>query len=268
MHTYGRAPFLREAVVDIDAAVVGVSSARWTSISAAEANVDDAARVMSKHRFDILPIESDEGVKEYFHTAIWGDYSTVIRGSVTHRDVISFATPLREVIQGFALKSRHFYFLGDERRIVGLISVANLNCRQVRVYLFSLLSELEIKLGSLVSNHCIEPELVEMTFGPNANPKYDAVRERYDSDRAKGVEVPFVQYLYLSDIVKAIRKKGLFSSLGYQSAGKFDDALGSVVSLLRDAVAHPIRSLIVDPESCKKLWEQIDQIEGVLFHLR
>ena len=44
------------------------------------ANVDDAVRVMSDHRFDILPIESDEGVKEYFHTAIWGDYSTVIRG--------------------------------------------------------------------------------------------------------------------------------------------------------------------------------------------
>jgi hypothetical protein len=53
-----------------------------------------------------------------------------------------------------------------------------------------------------------------------------------------------------------------------QSAGKCGDALRSVVSLLRDAVAHPIRSLIVDPESCKKLWEQIDQIEGVLFHLR
>ncbi len=245
MHTFDSARFLREAVVDIDAAVVGVSSARWTSISTAEANVDHAARVMSDHRFDILPIESNDGVKEYFHTTIWGDYSTVTRGSVTHRDVISFATPLRDVIQGFALKSRHFYFLGDERRVVGLISVANLNCRQVRVYLFSLLSELEIKLGNLVCNHCTEPELLQMTFGEDKNAKYDAVRERYDSDKAKGVEVPFVQYLYLTDIVNAIRKKKLLSSLGYQSAGKCGDALGSVVSLFRDAVAHPIRSLIV-----------------------
>jgi hypothetical protein len=146
--------------------------------------------------------------------------------------------------------------------------VANLNCRQVRVYLFSLLSELEVKLGNLVSDNCTEPELLQMTFGADKHAKYDAVRERYSSDKAKGVEVPFVQYLYLTDMVNAIRKKKLFSLLGYQSAGKFGDALGSVVSLLRDAVAHPIRSLIADPESCKKLWEQIDQIEEVLFHLR
>jgi hypothetical protein len=259
--------FLRESVVDIDAAVVGISSARWTSIPLAEATSDRAAQIMSANRFDTLPIESPGGVKEYFQTQVWNDYSSVVRRTVIHRDVISFTAPLRNVIQGFALESRNFYFLGSERRIVGLISIANLNCRQVKVYLFSLLSELEIQLGNLVSRHCSEPELLEMTFGTNENPKYADVKERYKSDKAKGVDVPFVEYLYLSDLFKVIRKRSLFDQLGYQSGGKFDDAFGPLVSL-RDAVAHPTRSLITDPKSCKKLWEQIDQVEGVLFHLR
>jgi hypothetical protein len=64
--------------------------------------------------------------------------------------------------------------------------------------------------------------------------------------------VPFVEYLYLSDLIKVICKCGLFDQLGYQSGKKFDDAFGPLVSL-RDIVAHPTRSLITDPKSCKKL---------------
>ena len=222
---------------------------------------------MSDHRFDILPILATDGVREYFHTKVWDDYSTVNRERITHRDVISFATPLRDVIQGFALKSRHFYFLGNERRIVGLISVANLNCRQVRVYLFSLLSELELELGKLISDRCEDSELLDLTFGTDPKPKYEGVKQRYNSDKAKGIDVPFVEYLYLSDMIKVIRKKKLYDQLGYQSAGKFEDAFGSLVEL-RDAVAHPTRSLIVDSASCNKLWERIDRIEEALFHLR
>jgi hypothetical protein len=250
--------FLRESVVDIDAAVVGISSTRWTSIPIAEATSDRAVQIMTSNRFDILPIDSSGGVREYFHTRLWNDYASVVRETITHRDAISFTAPL---------ESRDFFFLVDERRIVGLISIANLNCRQVYVYLFSLLSELEVQLGNLVSRHCTERELLEMTFGTSEDPKYEEVKKRYKSDKANGFDVPFVEYMYLSDLFKVIRKRRLFDQLGYQSRTKFDDAFGSLGSL-RDTVAHPTRSLITGPESCKKLWEQIDQIEGVLFRLR
>ncbi len=259
--------FLRESVVDINAAVVGISSTRWTSIPLAAATPDQAVQMMSANRFDTLPIESPTGVREYFQTQTWNDYSSILRRSVTHRDVIPFTMPLRHVIQGFALESRNFYFLCSERRIIGLITIANLNCRQVKVYLFSLLSDLEIQLANLVCRHCREPELLEMTFGTNENPKYADVKKRYQSDKANGVDVPFVEYLYLSDLLKVIRKKGLFGQLGYQSGREFDDAFGPMLTL-RDAVAHPTRSLITDPKSATKLWERIDQVEGVLFHLR
>jgi hypothetical protein len=259
--------FLRESVVDVDAAVVGISSTRWTSIPPGEATPERAAQIMRANRFDTLPIESPGDVREYFQTQVWNDYSSVVRRTVNHRDVISFTTPLRNVIQKFALESRNFYFLTSERRVVGLISIANLNCRQVKVYLFSLLSELEIQLGNLVSRHCSESELLEMTFGTNKHPKYADVKKRYNSDKDRGVDVPFVEYLYLSDLFDVIRKRGLFDQLGYQSGAECDDVFRPLVPL-RNTVAHATRSLITDPESCKTLWQRIDQVEGVLFHLR
>jgi hypothetical protein len=259
--------FLRESVVDVNAAVIGISRSRWTSVSATEASPERAAQVMQANRFDILPVEDPSGVREYFHTREWNDYSLVDRKTITHRDVIPFVTPLRNVIQGFAVESRDFYFLLSERRIVGLVTIVNLNCRQVYVYLFSLLSELEVQLGNLMTRHCSNQELLEMTWGASENGKYQEVKKRYESDKVHGYDVAFVEYMYLTDLVKVIRKKGLFGQLGYQSSKDFKDAFGPLVEL-RNNVAHPNCSLITDPESCKKLWERIDEVEAILFRLR
>ncbi len=259
--------FLRESVVDVNAAVVGISRSRWISVSTAEATAERAAQIMQANRFDILPIEDPSGVKECFHTLKWNDYCSVGRKTITHRDTIPFVTPLRNVVRGFALESRDFYFLVSERRVVGLVSIANLNCRQVCVYLFSLLSELEVQLGNLVTRHCSDQELLEMTWGARENGKYHGVKKRYESDRVHGYDVPFVEYMYLTDLVKVIGKKGLFGQMGYQGCTQFKDAFGPLVKL-RNKVAHPNCSLITGPESCKKLWQRIDEVEDILFRIR
>ena len=137
--------FLRESIVEVDAAVVGISSTRWTAIPESEANPGNAAPIMKANRFDVLPIVVGFAVKEYFCADEWNTYTSISRKAITHRDVIPFDTRLRDVIRGFALDSRHFYFLNNNRKIIGLISVANLNCRAVKVYLFSLLAWLTDK---------------------------------------------------------------------------------------------------------------------------
>ena len=105
-----------------------------------------------------------------------------------------------------------------------------------------------------------------MTFS-TANQKYEKVKERYRADKAKGVDVPLVEYLYFSDLIKVIHIRKRFDDLGYQNGRKYKKELVALVSL-RDIVAHPTRSLITDLESCKKLWQRIDLVESVLSHLR
>jgi len=150
--------FLRETIVDINAAVIGICSERWTGIPDKDASIDQAATIMRDNRFDILPINGASGVREYFQTAKWNDFSIISRVTITHRDVLPFTTSLRDLIRQFSEKFRNFYFLTSEHRIVGLVTIANLNCRQVKTYLFSLLSDLEIGLGNLIRQTCTESE--------------------------------------------------------------------------------------------------------------
>ena len=135
---YEDAHFLREGIVDINAAVVGISKARWTYLEESDATKAQAEAIMRQQRFDVLPVANGAEVKKYFRTHKWNDYSSISQETITHRDVIPFHTHIRDVIKGLALESRSFYFLHNERRVFGLLSVVNLNCRQVKVYLFSL----------------------------------------------------------------------------------------------------------------------------------
>src|SRR5262245_12670741 len=93
--------FLRETVVDIDAAVVGISSNRWTAVSEAEATLERASEIMAEHRFDILPITIGTRVTHYFRTSRWNDFSNITKQRITHRDLIPHRTSLREVIKSF-----------------------------------------------------------------------------------------------------------------------------------------------------------------------
>jgi hypothetical protein len=259
------AHFLREGVVDINAAVVGVSKTRWTAIEESDATKENAIAIMKQHRFDVLPVVEGEEVKRYFYTDKWNNFSSISEETITHRDVIPFHTHIRDVIKGFASESRNFHFLTNERRIVGLISVVNLNCRQVKVYLFSLLSELEVSLGKFIAENIPEEQLLNMTLGEKVTEKHEDVKKRYQADKAKGVEVPFVEYLYFSDLANIVIKKGLHEKLGY-SRTLFEKNFGSLTDF-RNVVAHPARSIITDEHSVKKLWERIDRIEEALFTL-
>jgi len=260
------ARFLREGIVEVDAAMVGIGRGRWVSIDEAEATDERAKEIMWANRFDILPIISGGGVREYYGAKTWNDYSAISKEALTHRDVVPLNTSIRDVIRGFATEGRLFYFLSDESRIVGLVSVANLNARQVKLYLFGAISELEVRLGTLISARVGEADLVAMTFGGPNMGKYRAVKKRYEEDRASGVEADIVEYLYLSDFVDIVVAKGLYDMLGY-SEGQFRESLKAIKDL-RNMIAHPARSLVTGDHPVEWLWEGIDRIEEALFALR
>ena|SRR3990172_3033415 len=150
--------------------------------------------------------------------------------------------------------------------VVGLISVVNLNRRPVKVWLFSLVSEIEVRLGEFLSRRCKDEDLYAVTLGRETHPKYDEVKRRYQTDRDNGLELPIVEYLYFSDLVGLVIEKGLYGQLDY-SKTNFKVSLGSLVKL-RDEVAHPARSIVREPEAVSKLWRQVQRIEDALGRLR
>ena len=63
--------------------MVGISDQRWEHVTEAEASNEAGAQSrMRDKRFDVLPIVAADGTQEYFVTAVWNDYATILRKSI------------------------------------------------------------------------------------------------------------------------------------------------------------------------------------------
>jgi hypothetical protein len=105
--------FQRQGIIDINAAVVGISRSRWTAATPTDASIEHAQKIMRANGFDVLPIDDGWRVREYFNTREWGVYTSIEQKPITYRDVISYQAPIRGVIKGFAAENRNLYFLGQ-----------------------------------------------------------------------------------------------------------------------------------------------------------
>src|SRR5690606_23121878 len=145
--------YLDEGYIKITAASVGISSRRWTSINVSEITDDKVKALMKDNSFDILPIMADQTTREFFKTYTPNKYHNILREAITYKDVLPLDTSIREIIKGFVSDSRTFFFLTYHSRITGLITLGNLNCRQVQVFIFGLICELERALGEFIDDN-------------------------------------------------------------------------------------------------------------------
>jgi hypothetical protein len=270
--------FLRENVVDIDAAVVGISRIRWTYIERKSGEdehlfTERARSCMEAHKFDILPIQNGDVCREYFQTNIWGNYSSIAHKLIGYRDIIPHQTHIRDVVYGFARENRRHFFLADENKIAGLITIGNLNSRQVKIYLFSLISEIEIMLGEFIRSQIDEKDLLPLIFEDEdelkvkkMNESYRRAVKNYTKDQKAEVEDHFVEYLGLWDLKNVVLAKSLHKVLSYEQE-KFDKDL-ELIYALRNRVAHAVRSTVSNNHPHSWLWEVLDRIEEVAFVLQ
>lgn len=262
--------FEREHVVDVDAAVVGISRQRWSALTPDEAaDLDRARAVMKENGFDVMPVEDDDGeVRSYVTTAAWGDFrSPVERHDIGPQDIIPQRTPLEEVLRGFAEDGRDFYFLSSYGRITGLITIVNLNCRQVRVFLYGLICEFETVLGDLI-REAIGPDklTVDKILSELSEGRAD-VKDGFDEARGANLDTDITEFLYLTDLIKVVRRHGLFGPLGFEHRGRFKDTF-SHLNETRKRVAHPTRALIEKRGAVVTLWEDVKAIERALSAFR
>ena len=65
MTPYKVLEFLKEGVVEIKAAIVGVGKGRWISLRTVK-SLMKAATIMRQNRFDVLPVVNGGDVKKIF----------------------------------------------------------------------------------------------------------------------------------------------------------------------------------------------------------
>ncbi len=254
--------YLDEGHLKITAASVGISSRRWTSIKDSEIENEDFKKIMNDNRFDILPIISADGTtSKFLKTDTPNNYDTISTHTISYRDVMPLDTSIREVIKGFVTENRTFYFLTYHSRITGLITLGNLNCRQVQVYIFGLICDLERKLGEFIEENSKKEDIKNWV---ETNQKLKKIWKEYQKLLGADLENKLIEHLYLSNLFTIILDFELYPKLDYDKEQWID--LRNI-NKLRNLVAHPTRSLLNKENDIEILWKRIGEIEDLTFRL-
>lgn len=261
--------FQDEGQVRITAASVGISKHRWTSVKENEIESNKHLELMLENRFDHLPIEPTSGIiKEFFKTSEPNNFKIIERHKIRFEDIIPIDTSIREVIEKFANNNRTFFFIRFQNNISGLITLGNLNCKQVQVYIFSLICELERELGYFLNYNLTNKEISEWVENKadidKLNNKYSLILKNHKDLTKLDLENQLTEHLFLVDFFSIISDKNMFSKLGYTKQEWKD--LNSI-NELRKRIAHPTRSLLDRDNNINKLQKRISKIEDLTFRL-
>ncbi|BAX81664.1 hypothetical protein [Labilibaculum antarcticum] len=261
--------FLDDGQVKITAASVGISKLRWTSVKELEISTEKHIDIMSNNRFDHLPIESLNGsITEFFKTEEPNNYKNIIRHKIKYNDLIPLDTNIKDVIEKFANDNRTFYFLCYHKNISGLITLGNLNCKQVQVYIFSLICELERELGdfinSCLSNQEINDWLISKVDKDYPGSKYALILKNFNDLTKLDLENQLTEHFFLVDFFKIIKDKELYEKLAF-SKKEWQDL--SSINELRKRIAHPTRSLLDKDNDIFKLLERLNKIEDLTYRI-
>ncbi len=291
-----RDPFLKVGSVEVDAFVLGIGRMRWKSAKP-DWSEEIAFKFMHEHEFDVLPIESkDQPISQYFLRTPLAE--SCLRKEITEEDILPAEIHAIELIGEFSIKSRKFFFLTINNKIEGLITISELNSHQMKLAIFALISELEIRLsrhlnnnveveeieklleGSVIESYedgelseidtivieCLKSngkseEEIEMFFGKKEKPI-----DTYKRDRSEGIDRNIIEYVYFKDLLNLVKKKELFKPLGYKNKKEFEKL--NPLNSLRNDVAHPVKSLVTEDKPVSKLWKRIEIMKDALLRLQ
>lgn len=260
--------FLDDGSVKITAASVGISRQRWVCINEEEINSKKHIDLMTNNKFDHLPILSENGlITEFFRTKEPNNFSKIERVKIHFDDIIPLDTNIREVIERFS-EERRFYFLSYQKKISGLITIGNLNCKQVQVYIFSLICELERDLGNFINSNLSPQEIINWLLKKekidNEHCKYKRILEEFERLTELDLENQITEHFFLVDFFCIIKDFGLNAILEYSNSKWLEL---SSINELRNRIAHPTRSLLDNENTIERLKNRLKRAEELLFRL-
>ncbi|WP_149304915.1 hypothetical protein [Pareuzebyella sediminis] len=260
--------FKDDGKVNITAASVGISKRRWVCATDADIETENYIPIMQKNRFDLIPIVSNTEIKEYFITSNPNDFSNIERHKITFSDTLELTTNIRTVIDNFCSEKRTFYFLTFQKEIAGLITIGNLNCRQVQIYIFQRLCDLERSLGEFLLDSLKQKEIIdwiEQKVNPeNENDKYKGILELYNELLSLDLENTITEHFYFVDFFNIFNELKLFEKLGLT---KKDWKKFNSINEIRKRIAHPTRSLIDNDNTIDKLSSRLKKMDELIFAL-
>ncbi|MBP6236747.1 MAG: hypothetical protein KA536_11415 [Saprospiraceae bacterium] len=255
---------------ELSVAILGISASNWTSTNCKEfsQNRDKVIGLMRENRYDIIPSKGkSESIDFYVCTKNWGEYEDQFieqRKIDKNLDVIYYLTHARDTLRLMRENNRYFYFLGNHKEILGLITIADFNDKHFYFWLYKKLVKLEKGLADFIQKNTCTSEIIDIIedFCKKENDDkgyFSSVYGRYQDDKKNGIDTTIWEYLYLGQFCELVKTQSLYKKIGLTKS-KFESGLKSVFDI-RNQVAHPSKSILKSPDDLDTLWKAVDKIE-------
>lgn len=250
-----RKQFEYNPTIDLTAAHIGINSWDWETID--EENEEKAKALMRDRKYDVLPICDKNGkVEKFFSTRDWNNYDRLNQSYIAKSNLIYYRMSLSDLIRKFNEDKTHFYFLTNNKDVLGLVSLVNLNCQAVYNFLFQVISDLERSLAYLLKAHINEEELLNY-FKLSSDTHLKKLVEIFESSAKLGKENTIFEHMYLQTV--GIILKQYFKNLPdrYKQLNKFSHKFSAdnIYGQLRNKVMHPVRPILNDAASISQMDE-------------
>ena len=262
-----RKQFFYDPAIEVSAAQIGISKWNWESVKSG--NEEDALWIMKKNRFDVLPVENEDGTfTSYYSTQEWNDYSRLNLIKTKDAPKIYYRTSLNDLVKKFEREDQFYYFLTDSDQVLGLVSYVNLNCQLVYNYLFFILADIERSISSMLKDHLDQREVIE-EFKRSKNTHQQELVESFDRSVRDNSDTDIFELMYLQSIGITLKKFTYKLPHSLKGLAKYSSKFSSegVYGSLRNRIMHPVRPVLSDKDSIKKINELLvdyDHIKGIL----
>ena len=211
--------------------------------------------------FDVIPITRDGRVTGIYHNGT--------AEPLALRWLISQDTKISALLKLFADTRQVAFLVLHNQDVVGIVTPADLNKLPVRVYLYGLLSRLEMGLEHLIrSRHPSSADQLELLRLLGAEQR-QKLQGTYNEQRQAGVDIDLIELLYLTDLIKIVRgRQALWTALGFAAETECRCELDGLIDLRRP-VMHSVRPLLssVNQKDLEKLLQRWEHLNSALQRL-
>lgn len=201
----------------------------------ANANAQEIKKILKKRDFNVAGVmESEDSdivgyvLRSDLESGIVGDHLRMINPGV----LIADSTPIRDLFE--LLSDKDYLFVLNKTRIEGIVTQSDLNKPPVRIYLFSLVSLLEMHLGFWIRSY-YENELWKKDLSPG---RFEKANDLYIDRKNRNQEIDLFECLQFSDKRDLLLKnEKLRCILSIKSKKKGEVSLKHAEDL-RNSLAH------------------------------
>jgi len=259
--------FITKFDFDLTGSQLAVSKWDWKSVND-NTSEEEVKKIMNENQFDVIPIVNKADVIGFWSTRQNGAFNGGInRHNISDAPKLYYQITYKDLIAKFFDEKRHYFFLEDKDKILGLITLSNLNNHNSYIYIYQILSDLEIGFSKLFKEH-LDAKKVVNYFKENKNEEIrKKVYEPYSNLVKENIHTSIFDCLYISDIHIILKEFLNGIPNNKKSLNKYSIKFAKKYSDLRNTTMHPIRDLfsqIEDIETINDLLNDYEEIKEIL----